>query len=134
MFHKGLFILAHQCGDTSFYPAYKKLVRNQWKPYDELKRDQEKHLRHLIKFSYENVPYYRNLFKDLGLLPGDIRTIEGLEKLPFLTKDIIKEHWEGFKPVNLSSMKYYSHATGGSTGTPFTYRISKRDRFLGGAL
>ncbi|MGI6023588.1 MAG: phenylacetate--CoA ligase family protein [Methanoculleus sp.] len=134
MFRKGLFILAHQCGDTSFYPAYKKLVQNQWKPYDELRRDQEKQLRHLIEFSYENVPYYRNLFKGLGLLPRDIRTIEDLEKLPILTKDIIKEHWEEFKPANLSSMKYYNHATGGSTGTPFHYRLSKQDRFLSGAL
>jgi len=134
MFRKGLFILAHQCGDASFYPMYKKLVKNQWRPYAELKRDQEKQLRHLIEFSYENIPYYRNLFKGLGLLPGDIRTVEDLEKLPLLTKDIIKEHWEEFKPANLSSMKYYNHATGGSTGTPFTYRLSKRDRFLSGAL
>ena len=134
MFRKGLFILAHQFGDTSFYPTYKKLVKNQWKPYAELKRDQEKQLRHLIEFSYENVPYYRNLFKNLGLLPGDIRTIEDLEKLPILTKDIIKEHWEEFKPANLPSMKYYNQATGGSTGTPMQYRLSKHDRFLGGAL
>ena len=41
MFRKGLFILAHQCGDISFYPTYKKLVKNQWKPYAELKHDQE---------------------------------------------------------------------------------------------
>jgi len=134
MFRKGLFILAHQCGDTSFYPAYKKLVKNQWKPYAELKRDQEKQLRHLIEFSCENIPYYRNLFKNLGLLPRDIRTVEDLEKLPILTKDIIKEHWEEFKPANLSSMKHYNQVTGGSTGTPLQYRISKRDRFLSGAL
>jgi len=134
MFHKGLFILAHQCGDTSFYPVYKKLVNNQRKSYDELKHDQEKQLRHLIEFTYENVPYYRNLFKSLGLLPKDVRTIEDLEKLPILTKDIIKEHWEEFKPANLSSIKHYQWATGGSTGTPMQYRISKSDRFLGGAM
>lgn len=134
MLHQGLFILAHECGDLSFYSTYKKLVKNQWKPYAELRREQDKQLGHLIDFSYENVPYYRNLFKRLGLSPGDIRTVENLEKLPILTKDIIKEHWEEFKPVNLSSMKYYNQATGGSTGTPFTYRLSKRDRFLGGAL
>lgn len=134
MFHKGLFILAHQCGDTSFYPVYKKLVNNQRKSYDELKHDQEKQLRHLIEFTYENVPYYRNLFKSLGLLPKDVRTMEDLEKLPILTKDIIKEHWEEFKPANLSSIKHYQWATGGSTGTPMQYRISKSDRFLGGAM
>lgn len=134
MFRKALFILAHECGDPSFYPAYKKLVKNQWKPYAELKRDQEKRLQQLIDFSYENVPYYRNLFKNLKLLPKDIRTIEDLEKLPVLTKDIIKGHWEEFKPANLPSVKYYTLATGGSTGTPMQYRLSKPDRFLSGAL
>lgn len=134
MFHKVLFILAHQCGDTSFYPTYKRLIRNQWKPYAELKREQEKQLRHTIEYSYENVPYYHNLFKSLGLSPHDVRTIEDLERLPILTKDIIKKHWEELKPKNLSSMKYYNRATGGSTGTPLQYRLSKRDRFLSGAL
>ncbi len=134
MFRKGLFILAHQLGDASFYPAYKKLVKNQWRPYAELKRDQEKQLRHMISYCYENVPYYRSLFKGLGLLPKNIQTIEDLEKLPILTKDTIKANWEDFKPVNLSSMKYYTHATGGSTGTPLQYRLSKQDRFLSGAL
>jgi len=134
MIRKGFFILAHQCGDTSFYPIYKKMVKNQWRPYDELKHDQEKQLRHLIEFSYENVPYYRNLFNSLALSPKDIQTIENLEKLPILTKDIIKKHWEEFKPANLSSMKYHNQATGGSTGTPLQYRLSKHDRFLGGAL
>lgn len=134
MFHKRLFILAHQCGDASFYPTYKKLIRNQWKSYDELKQDQEKQLRHLVEFAYENVPYYRNLFKDLDVLPKDVQTIEDLEKLPILTKDILKEHWEEFKPANLSLMRYYSRATGGSTGAPMQYRLSKHDRFLSGAL
>ncbi|KQC11982.1 MAG: capsular biosynthesis protein [Candidatus Cloacimonas sp. SDB] len=134
MFRKGLFILAHQCGDPSFYPTYKKLIRNQWRSYDELKRDQEKKLRHLIEFSYEKVPYYRNLFNGLKLSPGDIRTIEDLQKLPILAKEIIKKHWDELKPLNLASMNYYKRATGGSTGTPMQYRLSKNDRFLGGAL
>lgn len=134
MFHKCLFILAHQSGDTSFYPTYNKLVQNQWKSYSELKRDQEKKLRYLIGFVYNNVPYYHSIFRSLDLMPDDIQMIGDLQKLPILTKQIIKEHWEEFKPVNLASMKYYTQATGGSTGTPMRYRLSKHDRFLGGAL
>jgi phenylacetate-CoA ligase len=134
MFNKQLFILAHQIGDRSFYPTYQLLVKNQWRPYAELKENQEKQLRHMISFVYENVPYYRNLFKGLKLFPRDIQTIEDLQKLPILTKGIIKQHWEDFKPANLSSLQYYDQATGGSTGTPLQYRLSKQDRFLGGAL
>ena len=134
MIHRSLFIAAHQVGDRNFYPTYKKVVKNQWKTYDELKDDQEKQLRHLINFSYRSVPYYHKLFDSLKLSPNDIRMVEDLEKLPILTKDIIKQNWDDFKPVNMGKIKYSENTTGGSTGTPFNYRQSKYDRFFGGAL
>ena len=134
MIHRSLFIAAHQVGDRNFYPTYKKVVKNQWKTYDELKDDQEKQLRHLINFSYRSVPYYHKLFDGLKLSPNDIRMVEDLEKLPILTKDIIKQNWDDFKPVNMGKIKYSENTTGGSTGTPFNYRQSKYDRFFGGAL
>ena len=134
MFNRPLFIFAHSLGDRSFYTTYKQLVKNQYRPYSELKAEQEKQLRHMISYAYDNIPYYKKLFKRLKLDPGDIKRIEDLEKLPILTKEIIKKNWEDFKPINLSSMKYGERSTGGSTGTPFQYRLSKHDRFLGGAL
>lgn len=132
--NKSIFILAHQIGDRNFYPIYKKLVHSQWDPYPEKKKNQEKQLRYMINFAYKNVPYYHKMFNKLNLTPSDIKTIEDLEKLPVLTKDTIKKNWDDFKPVNLSTMKYYSQSTGGSTGTPLTYRLYKYDRFFGGAI
>jgi len=132
--NRSLFILAHQLGDRNFYPAYKKQLQSQWQPYSEQKASQEKQLRKMIGFAYKNVPYYHKLFRGLKLESSDIRTLEDLEKLPILTKDIIKENWDDFKPVNLNSMKYYTNSTGGSTGTPFQYRLLKYDRFLSGAM
>lgn len=134
MLNKIIFIGAHQLIERKFYPTYRKLVRTQWHPYRELKNSQEKDLRKIISFSYENVPYYRNLFDHLKLNPDSIKRIEDLEKIPILTKETIKQNWDQFKPVNLNSMKFYDRRTGGSTGTPFKYRLSKFDRFLGGAL
>ena len=134
MFHEKLFIMAHQLGDRRFYPTYKKLMRNQWKSYKELKREQEKQLRYMINFAYTNVPYYHRLFNDLKLSHSDVKTIKDLEKIPILRKEIIKEHWNDFKPVNSNKMRYYERATGGSTGTPFKYRLDKLNRFLSGAL
>jgi phenylacetate-CoA ligase len=75
MFHKPLFILAHQVGDSNFYPLYKKLMQNQWKSYDELKEEQEKQLRNIINFAYKNVPYYHKLFNDLKLSPDDVKGV-----------------------------------------------------------
>ena len=134
MFNRSLFIVAHQIGDRNFYPTYKKVVKTQWKTHDELKDDQEKQLQSLINFVYRNVPYYHKLFDYLKLSPNDIRKIEDLEKLPILTKDIIKKNWEDFKPINLDTMKFYTQSTGGSAGTPFQYRLLKYDRFFLGAM
>ena len=134
MFKKSIFIFVHQIGDRNFYPIYKNLLQSQWKPYSKLKTNQEKQLQHLINFAYKNVPYYHKLFNDLRFKPDDIKKIGDLEKLPILTKDIIKQNLEDFKPVNLNSMKYYVNSTGGSTGTPFQYRLSKYDRFFSGGI
>lgn len=110
--NKQLFIFAHQVGDRNFYPAYKRLVQNQWKSYEELKEEQEKKLRYMVNFAYKNVSYYHKLFDVLNICPDDIKKVEDLEKLPILTKDIIKRNWEDFKPTNLNKMRYYEQATG----------------------
>lgn len=134
MFNQSLFIFAHQLGYQKFYPTFKDLRQSQWNSYSEQKTVQEKKLRNMIDFSYENVPYYHKLFRELNLKPSDIKRVEDLEKLPILTKDIIKENWDDFKPATINNMKYYTNSTGGSTGTPFCYRLQKYDRFLSGAI
>src|SRR5512138_1524282 len=103
MLNRQLFTLAHCIGEPAFYATYRDLVADQWKPYRELEQEQEKKLRHLIEFAYDQVPYYRTLFKTLGLQPRDIRSIEDLEKLPVLTKEISKANWKQVKPAGPSS-------------------------------
>jgi phenylacetate-CoA ligase len=88
----------------------------------------------MISFAYKTVPYYHKLFKQLKLEPSDIKTVKDLEKLPILTKDIIRKNWDDFKPVNLDSMRYSVFPTGGSTGSPFRFRLLRYDRFLAGAM
>ena len=82
MISSTIFILAHDIGDRSFYSTFRQVSKNQWKPFKEKRIDQEKQLRHLINYSYEQVPYYRSLFKDLNIQPRMIQKFEDLEKLP----------------------------------------------------
>ena len=72
MFSRNLFIFSHQISDKRFYPTYKKLIQNQWKSYADLKEEQEKQLRYMINFAYNNVPYYHKLFDDLKLSANDV--------------------------------------------------------------
>jgi phenylacetate-CoA ligase len=119
MWNQLLFVAAHEWGNRHFYPLYRQLVRNQWRPYAELKAEQEKALRLMVRFAYENVPYYHTAFRQRNVQPDDIRVIEDLEKLPVITKQIINQHWEHFKPRNLDRMKYTENATGGTSVPSF---------------
>ncbi len=134
MIRRSIFILAHELGDYNFYPAYKRLMNSQWKTLADQKQEQETQLRVMIKYAYENVPYYRSLFKENHIKPESIRKIEDLEKIPTLTKQIILEKQQEFIPAGLKDLKYYNRSTGGSTGLPLHYRLSKFDRFLSGAM
>ena len=44
-----------------------------------------------VKNVYENVPYYRNLMDEKGVKPEDIQSIEDVHKLPFLSKNDLRE-------------------------------------------
>ena len=72
MISRNLFILEHQIGGRDFYPVYKRLVQNQWNSREEIKEEQEKRLRNMINFAYENVPYYHKLFDDFKLSLFDV--------------------------------------------------------------
>lgn len=83
---------------------------------------QNKRLQRLIQHCYTHVPYYRNLFDSLSLSPDDIRTRDDLSKLPVLTKQIIRDHFDELMADNIADYKVLSGSTGGSTGTPLKFK------------
>lgn len=104
-----------------YLEAREFLRESQWWSTADLRNYQEDKLRELIRHAYENVPYYRDLFNDRGLRPDDVRTVEDLKKLPFLTKDKIRENYDRLKAQNIpESDRVVSH-TSGSTGQPFEF-------------
>ena len=58
---------------------------------DALGRLQDERLVHQVNYVWENVPYYRQKMQEKGVTPADIRGREDLYKLPFLTKDDLRE-------------------------------------------
>ncbi|MDE5831819.1 MAG: phenylacetate--CoA ligase [Desulfovibrio sp.] len=60
-------------------------------PRETISAWQDERLRETVKRVYEKVPYYRDLMDKKGIKPDDIRGVEDLGKLPFLTKDDLRE-------------------------------------------
>ena len=60
-------------------------------PREEMKKLQSEKLVKQVKHVYENVPYYRDLMDKKGVKPEDIKGIDDLYKLPFLTKADLRD-------------------------------------------
>ena len=75
-----------------------------------------------------NVPYWRSLFKKIGFEPKAIKSINDIEELPLLNKDIIKENYKDFisEKVDIETLTYMT--TGGSTGSPLKILMDREFR------
>lgn len=103
------------------YGAMVEAFRTEWLSEKELLRLQDDKLQKLVRHCYENVPYYKRVFMERNLTLDDIRTRSDLVKLPILTKQLIKEHYDELISKDISSRKYLEGSTGGSTGTPMRF-------------
>ncbi len=96
-------------------------------PRDQLTELQSKRLVEQVKFVYENVPFYRAKMDDIGLEPGDIHGVEDLSKLPFITKDDLRDQYPyGMLAVPLKDCVRIQ-STSGTTGRRVVAFYTKED-------
>ena len=76
---------------------------------------------------YNNVAFYRDKMKEIGLEPGDIKGIDDLHKLPFTTKQDLRDHY----PYGLFATPMEDvvriHASSGTTGQPTVVGYTRND-------
>ena len=86
--------------------------------YEELKKYQDKSLRKVVQYAY-TVPLYHKKYKKEGIHPSDIRKVEDIKKLPFISKDDIRNGYpRDILPFGANRNKQYMVCTGGTTGKP----------------
>lgn len=83
---------------------------------EQIRAWQDERLVKTVHHVYEHVPYYRNLMEKQGVTPEDIRSVDDLHKLPFLTKEDLREAYPyGLLAVPLSDAVRIQ-STSGTTG------------------
>ena len=60
---------------------------------DEMHALQSERLVKQVKNVYDNVAFYRRKMDELGVLPGDIKGIDDIDKLPFTTKEDLRDNY-----------------------------------------
>ena len=94
---------------------------------DELRKVQGERLRETVERVYFNVPYYRHKMQEAGLAPENIQTIEDIVKLPFTTKNDLRDTYPfGMFAVPMSEIVRL-HASSGTTGKPTVVGYTRND-------
>jgi len=99
------------------------LERSQWFSAGALAELQVKRLRALLGSARNHVPYYRDLFTRLGFDPAQLTSVDDLDRLPFLTKPIIRANTERLKSAKARGLIRFN--TGGSSGEPLVFFMGR---------
>jgi phenylacetate-CoA ligase len=94
---------------------------------EEMAHLQGKRLRATVEKVYQNVPFYRKKMQELGLEPGDIRTIQDIQFLPFTTKQDLRDNYPYGLMAVPSSELVRLHASSGTTGKPTVVGYTRKD-------
>lgn len=97
------------------------MLASQYWNQEQIREYQWQRLQLLINHAAGNVPYYRNLFKNTGLILEDIRCLDDFAKIPVLSKRDMQLHLNDMVPDGTETSKLPLNSTGGSTGMPLNF-------------
>lgn len=93
---------------------------------EDLNRLQLERLQQTVRHCM-NSPFYQEKFKELGITPDDIQTLDDVRKLPFTTKEDLRENY----PFGLSCVPMREcvrlHSSSGTTGNPTVVLHTQKD-------
>ncbi len=93
----------------------------------DLEKLQARRLHQVVERVYHTVPLYRRKFKEAGLTPEDINSLDDLKRLPFTTKQDLRDQYPfGLFTVPLEKVERV-HASSGTTGKPVVAGYSRAD-------
>ena len=96
-------------------------------PRKQLKNLQLKRLKEIVKRVYDSVPFYQNKFKESNITPENIQSLDDVKKLPFTTKDDLRDNMPfGMLSTSLDDCVEL-HASSGTTGIPVTACYTRND-------
>ncbi|MFQ5936584.1 MAG: phenylacetate--CoA ligase family protein [Acidiferrobacterales bacterium] len=89
-------------------------------------------LRHVMRYAYEQAPFYRRKWDEAGIHPDRIRSLEDFERVPVVTKQELRESQARTAPFGdylciPESEVHHIHGTGGTTGHPTAFAIGRQD-------
>ena len=93
----------------------------------DLRKLQGMRLKATVEHVYHNTPFYRKKMQEMGIAPDDIRSIDDIVKLPFTTKQDLRDNYPfGLMAAPMSEIVRL-HASSGTTGKPIVVGYTRND-------
>ncbi len=112
----------HDAG-CSFHPV----SAPDYLPAAQLRALQLHRLQIISERAYNNVEFYRKKMDGTGVKPGDVRTLEDIQKLPFTTKIDLRDNYPFGLFASPMSEVVRVHASSGTTGKPTVVAYTRED-------
>jgi phenylacetate-CoA ligase len=109
-------------------PQYLFYRRSQYQSRERLEAYQDERLRRLIRHAGRFVPYYRKLFREIGLDAEKFQGHSDLAKIPLLDKEIVRTRFRELIADNAAKYGGVWDSTSGSTGTPLHFLVDQGAR------
>ena len=96
-------------------------------PREALEAIQLRRLQATLNRVYATVPFYQKKFEEAGITPSEIRSLEDIQKIPFTTKQDLRDNYPfGMFAVPMDNVVRI-HASSGTTGKPTVVGYTARD-------
>jgi phenylacetate-CoA ligase len=96
-------------------------------PREALESIQLRRLQTTVERVYANVPFYRDIFTKAGISPSDIRSLDDLKRLPYTTKQDLRDNYPYGIFASPMDQVVRIHASSGTTGKPTVVGYTARD-------
>jgi len=79
-------------GKASLFRYLSAFERSQFNEPERIREAQFNRVREIVRYAYENCPFYRKRFDSIGMHPSDLKNLEDFLRIPYLTKTDIQEN------------------------------------------
>ena len=94
---------------------------------DAMRALQLERLKKIVRYAYDNVPFYKKKYDEAGVSPDDIVTLDDIRKLPFTVKSDLRDNYPyGLLAVPKTKLKRI-HASSGTSGKPTVVCYTDKD-------
>ena len=119
------YLLSRKRFKGKFGEYFELFSKTQWQSPEQIKEFQIDRLKKTMEIACQKVPYYRRLFSEYGLTPGDFRCLDDLKKLPTLTKKDIRDNFHDLLHEDIKNLPVTKNYSSGTTGQKLEFYLPR---------